>query len=376
MAKTINIQMIYEVENQEDRGIIIMAKNENSQKSVVDKKLDLTTLKLADVIDIDFLQRFQDDFAKGVGLASVTVDTDGTPVTIPSSYTRFCMDYTHSTECGDKRCAESHRKGGEEAARAGKPVVYECHAGLIDFAAPIMLEGRQIGTILGGQVLTDAPNDAKYRKIAKEIGVDEDGYVESVQEIRKLSRESIEAAANVLFIVANNMSKSAYQHRKLKAVADTLNDGLHQISATMEELAASASDINANQARLNDEIKNVNTVTGKINEVMDFIKDIADETRLLGLNAAIEAARAGEAGLGFGVVAQEIRKLSADSKETVGRIKDLTTIIKNSVDKTVSMGSETTSTIGQQAAAIEEVTASIEEITSLTEQLNDLANEG
>jgi len=376
VAKTINIQMIYEVENQEDRGIIIMAKNENSQKSVVDKKLDLTTLKLADVIDIDFLQRFQDDFAKGVGLASVTVDTDGTPVTIPSSYTRFCMDYTHSTECGDKRCAESHRKGGEEAARAGKPVVYECHAGLIDFAAPIMLEGRQIGTILGGQVLTDAPNDAKYRKIAKEIGVDEDGYVESVQEIRKLSRESIEAAANVLFIVANNMSKSAYQHRKLKAVADTLNDGLHQISATMEELAASASDINANQARLNDEIKNVNTVTGKINEVMDFIKDIADETRLLGLNAAIEAARAGEAGLGFGVVAQEIRKLSADSKETVGRIKDLTTIIKNSVDKTVSMGSETTSTIGQQAAAIEEVTASIEEITSLTEQLNDLANEG
>jgi methyl-accepting chemotaxis protein len=144
----------------------------------------------------------------------------------------------------------------------------------------------------------------------------------------------------------------------------------------MEELAASASDINANQARLNDEIKNVNTVTGKINEVMDFIKDIDDETRLLGLNAAIEAARAGEAGLGFGVVAQEIRKLSADSKETVGRIKDLTTIIKNSVDKTVSMGSETTSTIGQQAAAIEEVTASIEEITSLTEQLNDLANEG
>ena len=218
-------------------------------------------------------------------------------------------------------------------------------------------------------------NDAKYRKIAKEIGVNEDGYVEAVQEIRKLSKESIESAANVLFIVANSMSKSAYQHRKLKAIADTLNDGLHQISATMEQLAASATDISGNQARLNDEIKNVNTVTGKINEVMDFIKDIADETRLLGLNAAIEAARAGEAGLGFGVVAQEIRKLSADSKETVGKIKDLTTIIKDSVDKTVSMGSETTSTIEQQAAAIEEVTASVEEITSLTEQLNDLANE-
>ena len=352
----------------------LMSQYQEANGKYIGVNLDLSTVKLKDVIDIDFLQRFQDDFAKGVGLASVTVDPDGTPITNPSSYTRFCMDYTHSTECGDKRCAESHRKGGEEAARTGKPVIYECHAGLIDFAAPIMLEGRQIGTILGGQVLTDVPIDAKYRKIANEIGVDEDGYIEAVQEIRKLSRESIEAAANVLFIVANSMSNTAYQQRKLKAVTNTLNDGLGQISATMEQLAASASDISNNQMNLNLEIKNVNAVTGKIDAVMDFIKDIADETRLLGLNAAIEAARAGEAGLGFGVVAQEIRKLSADSKETVGKIKELTTSIKESVDKTVTMGNETTSTIEQQAAAIEQVTASVMEIAILTEQLNDLTN--
>ena len=256
---------------------------------------DLSNIKLTDVIDLKFLQRFQDDFATGVGLASVTVDIDGNPVTNPSRYTRFCQNYTHSTECGDKRCAESHRKGGEEAARLGKPVVYECHAGLIDFAAPILLEGRQIGTILGGQVLTDLPDEAKYRRIAREIGVDEEGYVEAVQEVRKLSKESIEAAANVLFIVANNMSKSAYQRRQLKAIADVLNDGISQISATMEELAASATTVSQNQNSLNQEIKNVNAVTGEINQVTALIKDIADETRLLGLNAAIEAARAGEA---------------------------------------------------------------------------------
>ncbi len=336
---------------------------------------DLKDLKLTDVIDLDFLQQFQDDFATGVGLASVTVDVAGNPVTKPSRYTRFCMDYTHSTECGDKRCAESHRKGGEEAARLGRPVVYECHAGLIDFAAPIIVDGHQIGTILGGQVLTELPDEAKYRKIAREIGVNEDDYVEAVKEVRKLSRESIEAAANVLFIVANSMSKTAYQQRKLRAIAGVLNDGIAQISATMEELAASACSVSENQARLNAEIKNVNSVTGEINQVTALIKDIADETRLLGLNAAIEAARAGEAGLGFGVVAQEIRKLSADSKQTVGKIQEFTLAIGSSVDKTVNMGNETASTVEQQAAAIEEVTASVEEIHSLTEQLNALANE-
>lgn len=354
-----------------------MQKNYSKEQKngIMTSDLDLQHIRLQDVIDIDFLQEFQDDFAIGMGLASVTVDPEGNPITDPSSYTRFCDDYTHSTECGDKRCAESHRKGGEEAARLGKPVVYECHAGLIDFAAPIILEGRLIGTILGGQVLTDVPEEAKYRKIAGEIGVDADGYVEAVKEVKTLSRKRIEAAAKVLFLVANSMSKSAYQQLKLQSAAATLSDGISQISSTMEELAASATTVSGTQTSLNNEIKNVDAVTSKIDEVMDFIKEIADETRLLGLNAAIEAARAGEAGLGFGVVAQEIRKLSADSKQTVGKIKELTNSIKESVDRTVSMGNETTSTIEQQAAAIQEVTASVEEIHSLTEQLNSLATE-
>ena len=48
-------------------------------------------IKLVDVIDLKFLQEFQDDFAKGMGLASVTVDVDGNPVTNPSYYTRFAI---------------------------------------------------------------------------------------------------------------------------------------------------------------------------------------------------------------------------------------------------------------------------------------------
>lgn len=115
-------------------------------------------------------------------------------------------------------------------------------------------------------------------------------------------------------------------------------------------------------------------VKSQINEVMDLIKEIADETRLLGLNAAIEAARAGEAGVGFGVVAQEIRNLSNDSKQTVSKIKEFTNRIRQYVNSTVTMGGETLSTVEQQAAAIEEVTASVEELTSMTEQLNTLAN--
>jgi ligand-binding sensor protein len=351
-----------------------MGKNIAAKIGKSSSESQLSSLKLSDIIDINVLQQFQDDFAKGFGIASVTVDLNGNPVTNPSSYTRFCKDFTHTTECGDKRCAQSHRKGGEEAARTGKPVIYECHAGLIDFAAPIIIEGHQIGTILGGQVLANIPETEKYRNIAKEIGVDEDGYVAALQEVPHLPRQIIEIAANFLAIIVTNMVKTAYQQQQLKGLIHKLNGDFQQISASMEELSASAENVITTQTSLNAEIKNVDTMTGKINEVMDFIKSISDQTQMLGLNAAIEAARAGTAGAGFGVVAEEIRKLSASSKETVGKIREFTNLITASVNKTVTMGKETTDTVTQQATAIEDVTTSIQEISVFTEQINDLAD--
>ena len=72
--------------------------------------IDVKSLQIKDVIDIDLLQRFQDNFAESMDIASVTVDVHGNPVTKSSSYTSFCMDYVHSTTIGDNRCAISHKR--------------------------------------------------------------------------------------------------------------------------------------------------------------------------------------------------------------------------------------------------------------------------
>lgn len=209
----------------------------NTCLKVSENQFGMNHFLLQDMMDMDILQWLQDEFANALGLASITVDLEGNPVTRPSNYTRFCMDYTHATEYGDKRCALSHRKGGEEAARLGKPVVYECHAGLIDFAVPIVLEGRQIGTILGGQVLTEAPDEQKYRELARKFGLDEEGYVQAACEVSKLPRERIEAAANILYIVANYMSKTAYYRQMLKMRSNLMSSSLNKISASVQALA-------------------------------------------------------------------------------------------------------------------------------------------
>lgn len=160
---------------------------------------------------------------------------------------------------------------------------------------------------------------------------------------------------------------------KLRNMSGNLETGLSGISAAIQQLAASASLIHTNEQDLNSHIKEILSLSEEIYEISSFIKEIADETKMLGLNAAIEAARAGESGRGFGVVAEEIRKLSDQSKSTVPRIKELTDNIKEKVEVVSKKGNESMLSSQEQAAATQEVTASVEEISGLAEELNQIA---
>lgn len=159
----------------------------------------------------------------------------------------------------------------------------------------------------------------------------------------------------------------------LREVSKNLEDGLTEIAATVEELAASASNIHTNEQDLRNSINEITDLSQEINEISTFIKEIADETKMLGLNAAIEAARAGEVGRGFGVVADEIRKLSEQSKSTVPKIIKLTDEINAKVSESNERSQNSLSSSQEQAAATEQITASIEEITTMSEELNKIA---
>jgi len=159
----------------------------------------------------------------------------------------------------------------------------------------------------------------------------------------------------------------------LRTMSNTLEDGLMGISAAIQQLAASATEINTNEQALNVNIGEIISISDEINEISLFIKEIAEETKLLGLNAAIEAARAGEAGRGFGVVADEIRKLSAESKSTVPKINKLTESIKSKVEEASNKSKSSLDASQEQASATEEITASIEEITVMATELGRIA---
>lgn len=156
-------------------------------------------------------------------------------------------------------------------------------------------------------------------------------------------------------------------------MATILKTNVEEIALAMEEIAASASEINVNESNLADVIKEVQGISSEINEILNFIRSVADQTKMLGLNAAIEAARAGEHGRGFGVVAEEIRNLSDQSKETAELIRKLTREIGEKVSKAGEASVNSVKQSQEQAAATQQVTASVMEMANMAERLAEMA---
>lgn len=170
-----------------------------------------------------------------------------------------------------------------------------------------------------------------------------------------------------------NMIRPKQAELSLKDMSQSLEKQLTEVSLTIQDLAEASGSIHENEMEVNKEIQEISTMAHQIFEVSNLIKSIADSTKMLGLNASIEAARAGNAGKGFGVVADEINKLSEQSKNTVPKIKKLTDDIKAKVEESKQKSQHSLSSSQEQVAATEEMTATIEAIQAVSIELANLA---
>jgi len=337
-------------------------------------ELDMNSVKLTDVIDVRMLQKIQDAFSKAVGMAALCTDTEGA-VTKGSGFTHFCMDLTRRSKVGAERCNKCDLMGGDEALRTGHPAVYTCHGGLCDFAAPIIVNGKHLGSMIGGQVLPEPPDEDNFRKIAREIGVDEDEYVNAVRKIKVVPRSQIDAAAELLYLVANSLSEAGYhklmiaeRNKDVDKIVGLLNEETLKIDQVSKRITKDMDVLSKKfEVFLEESGESIKAVQ-QSDDIIKYIQDISLQIKLLGFNASIEAKRMGAQGAGFNAIAEEMRRLSDESSIQAENIEDKIKVIRDTTISTSNKFSDTNQIMHQSTMTVKELEKVIEDIDTLLSQ--------
>lgn len=144
----------------------------------------------------------------------------------------------------------------------------------------------------------------------------------------------------------------------LMGTIETINENLKLMLEKTEEVMTGAKEVERSTFKTQDTTESSIEKVKSMEEVLKIIKQISSQSKILGLNAGIEAARAGQAGLGFAVVAKEIRKLATESEDSILNVSETLVEIQE-IFQTIQEQVET------NTAIIEEQTSSMVEMEHL-----------
>ncbi|GAA0075655.1 hypothetical protein UT300005_00330 [Clostridium sp. CTA-5] len=226
-------------------------------------------IDLKEIINIEAFQNIQDDIAKASGIAIITVDYKGKPITKHSCCSEFCNIIRKDPKEGEL-CERCDSRGGIEATRTEKPYIYICHKGIVDFAVPIIVRGQYLGAIMAGQVL---------------INKDEEKYLEKVVNINSDlgdNKDVVNAYNNLTIIPLDKIKHIAQMILHLSKYI--VEEGMHKI--TTKKLSESNEKITKseiNQLKLQNELEKLKlkSLTSKINP--NFVFDIMNNIYSLSL---------------------------------------------------------------------------------------------
>jgi methyl-accepting chemotaxis protein/methyl-accepting chemotaxis protein-1 (serine sensor receptor) len=221
-------------------------------------------------------------------------------------------------------------------------------------------------TLAGAGLILTAYSYASTQKFVSQIRVVASGMFEGSRQMATASGRVAGASQSLAqgsSRQAATLEETSSSTTEITAITRKNTENTRAVAGLMLEAAQVVGGANHNLEGMIDSMKEINSSSEKISKIIRVIDEIAFQTNILALNAAVEAARAGEAGMGFAVVAEEVRNLAQRSAQAA---KDTAALIEDSIGK-VTAGSHK---LDQVAKSINQITGSTTQVKTLVDEID------
>ena len=180
-----------------------------------------------------------------------------------------------------------------------------------------------------------------------------------------------QSTGNILGAICYSVNQEKEQ--AVLDLAGELQQCAGELSATSQELAGAAETLAGSSQSISRDVNQAQEHIIRTDDILQYIRNVAETTNLLGLNAAIEAARAGNHGRGFSVVAEEIRKLAHNSKASAAEITGTLTKIRDDISNILGSVNDFAAISQQQSAQTQQIAANSQKLNELSLKIKEMA---
>lgn len=195
--------------------------------------------RFIDLVDIAEFRNMLQSFYEATGILHGLVDHENNVISA-IGWQEACTDFHRQNPFSNARCLESNCYLADHLNDKSF-VGFACENGLMDYATPIIIEGRQLATLYFGQLLHEPPDMAFFRNQAQEYGFDEDNYLAAIRKVPIIPKERIEPIMAFYVQLAQMLAKAGLDRLRQREAENRLamlNNQLAQhIQQRTEELA-------------------------------------------------------------------------------------------------------------------------------------------